>query len=41
MNWTCSYCGWPNTMDMYVCHHCGRSTRPKGFKIIRFKVVGK
>lgn len=28
MTWTCSYCGWPNFMEDYVCHHCGKGTRP-------------
>ena len=34
MTWTCSYCGWPNTMDMYACHHCGKRTRPANVKHI-------
>ena len=41
MTWTCKNCGWPNLMEDYVCHHCGKGTRPGKYPTIRLKEINK
>ena len=39
MTWKCWYCGWPNEMNQWRCHHCGAERKNCNTILLVSKIV--